>query len=221
MNSRLPVVLIHGALRSRVGLAPIVWYFRRLGFDARAFGYDTRGGSLEEHGFALERFVSTWLDEGPVPVLGILTHSMGGLVARAYLARQGAAAQSLRQRIVMLGPPNQGAWLAEHLRDVAPFRWLYGRAATELLPERVKTLAPPPHSADVMIIAGGRGNERGYMRAIPGDNDGLVGVAETALPGISPVLVDGAHSVLQWRRDVLRRAADFLRADRQGEQGEH
>ena len=217
MSSRLPVVLIHGALRSRVGLAPIAWYLRRFGLDPRAFGYDTRKGSLEEHGAALERFVRAWLGDEPVPVLGILTHSMGGLVARAYLDREGAAAQSIRQRLVMLGPPNQGAWLAEHFRDFAPFRWLYGAAAAELLPERVKTLAPPPHSAEVMIIAGGRGHEGGYLRAIPGDNDGLVGVAETALPGILPVRVDGAHSLLQWRRDVLERAAHFLCADPQGD----
>jgi len=206
----LPVVLIHGALRSRAGLAPVAWYLRRLGLDARPFGYDTRRGTLEEHGAALERFVEAW-QPGPVPVLGILSHSMGGLVARAYLARESAKAQSTRQRIVMLGPPNQGAWLAEHFRNFRPFRWLYGAAAAELLPERVSALAPPPESADVMIVAGGRGHEGGYMRAIPGDNDGLVGVSETALPGVAPVLVHGAHSLLQWRRDILQSAARFLR----------
>ncbi len=211
----LPVVLIHGALRSRAGLAPVAWYLRRFGLDARPFGYDTRGGTLEEHGAALERFIGGWDEVGaePMPTLGILSHSMGGLVARAYLAREGAAAQSAQQRIVMLGPPNQGAWLAQHFRDFRPFRWLYGAAAEELLPERVQALATPPATAKVMIVAGGRGDERGYLRSIPGDNDGLVAVSETALPGIAPVLVQGAHSLLQWRRDVLQSAARFLVED--------
>ena len=104
LTARPPVVVIHGALRSQAGLWPIVWYLRRLGFDARAFGYPTRAQTLEQHGERLEGFVGDWLGE-PAPLLGILTHSMGGLVARAYLARAGAAAQSQRQRVVMLAPP--------------------------------------------------------------------------------------------------------------------
>jgi pimeloyl-ACP methyl ester carboxylesterase len=208
-----PVVVIHGALRSQAGLWPIVWYLRRAGFVARAFGYATRAESLEQHGERLERFVAGWLG-GQVPVLGILTHSMGGLVARAYLARAGAGEQSRAQRVVMLAPPNQGAALAERMRGFPPFRWLYGAAVDELQPARVARLPPPPVSAAVLVLAGGRrGSEVGYTRRIPGNNDGLVGVAETALPGVAPEFVGGVHSTLQWRPEVLRRAARFLRED--------
>lgn len=208
-----PVVVIHGALRSQAGLWPIVWYLRRAGFDARAFGYPTRAQGLEQHGERLERFVATWLGEA-VPILGLLTHSMGGLVARAYLARAGAAAQSQRQRVVMLAPPNQGAALAERMRDFRPFRWLYGAAADELQPSRAVHLPAPPASADVLVLAGGRrGSEVGYSRRIAGNNDGLVGVAETALPGVVPEFVGGVHSTLQWRPEVLRRAVRFLGGD--------
>jgi len=205
-----PVVVIHGALRSRAGLWPIVRFLRKSGFDAQAFGYATRAESLEMHGERLERFLAGWL-KGQVPVLGILTHSMGGLVARAYLARAGAAGQSLAQRLVMLAPPNQGAVLAARMRGFSPFRWLYGLAAEELQPERVARLPTPPASAAVLVLAGGKhGSEVGYTRRIPGNIDGLVSVAETALPGIDPEFVGGVHSTLQWRRDVLGRAARFL-----------
>ena len=210
LTARPPVVVIHGALRSQAGLWPIVWYLRRLGFDARAFGYPTRAQTLEQHGERLEGFVGDWLGE-PAPLLGILTHSMGGLVARAYLARAGAATQSQRQRVVMLAPPNQGAALAEHMRDFRPFRWLYGAAADELQPSRAARLPAPPASAAVLVLAGGRrGSEVGYSRRIIGNNDGLVGVAETALPGVIPEFVGGVHSTLQWRPAILRRAARFL-----------
>lgn len=208
--SRLPVVVVHGALRSQLGLWPIVWYLRRCGFDARAFGYATRAQSLAQHAERLERFIGAWLAE-PVPTLGILSHSMGGLVARAYLARAGAAAQSRRQRVVMLAPPNRGAALAEQMRDFRPFRWLYGAAADELQPARALALPAPPATADILVLAGGRrSGEIGYSRRIPGNNDGLVGVDETALPGISPEFVGGVHSTLQWRPTVLQRAARFL-----------
>ena len=208
--SKIPVVVIHGALRSQAGLWPIVWYLRRLGFAARPFGYQTRAHSLVQHAERLEGFITGWLGQ-EVPVLGILTHSMGGLVARAYLARATAVTQSRRQRVVMLAPPNQGAALAASMQGFAPFRWLYGQAAGELLPDRVATLGPVPASADVLILAGGRHNsEIGYTRRIVGNNDGLVSVAETALPGVEPEFVGGVHSTLQWRPAVLRRAGRFL-----------
>jgi pimeloyl-ACP methyl ester carboxylesterase len=211
----IPVVVIHGALRSRAGLWPVVRYLRGCDFEAAAFGYATRRESLEQHAARLEEFVETWLKGQTVPVLGILTHSMGGLVARAYLARPGAARQAARQRVAMLAPPNQGAVLAEKLQRFRPFRWLYGAAADELQPARAATLPPLPATTEALILAGGRlGGERGYLRWIPGNNDGLVGLAETALPGIDPELIGGSHSFLQWRPSVLARAAAFLQAGR-------
>ena len=207
---RRPVVVIHGALRTRAGLWPVVAYLRRRGLEARAFGYNTRGESLERHGERLEEFVEGWLG-GRVETLGLLTHSMGGLVVRAYLARPGATRQAERQRVAMLAPPNRGAILAERLAGFAPFRWIYGAAADELQPARAARLGAPPPSAEVLVLAGGRPEgERGYLRWIPGNNDGLVGVAETALPGVAPELVGGSHSLLQWRPSVLARAAEFL-----------
>lgn len=206
----MPVVVIHGALRSQAGLWPIVWFLRRQGFAARAFGYATRRETLAQHGERLEAFLQGWL-KGQVSTLGILTHSMGGLVARAYLARAGAQAQSRRQRVVMLAPPNQGAALAGRMKGFRPFHWLYGAAAEELQPERASGLATPPASAELLILAGGKhGSEVGYSRRIAGNNDGLVSVAETALPGVVPEFVGGVHSTLQWRPAVLRRAAEFL-----------
>lgn len=207
----IPVVVIHGALRSRVGLWPVVRYLQNRGFQAAAFGYATRSDDLERHAERLEEFIATWLKGQKVPTLGLLTHSMGGLVARAYLGRAGAAVQADRQRVAMLAPPNQGAVLAARLRGFRPFRWLYGAAAEALQPDRVAALPLPPRSAEVLILAGGkREGDRGYSRWIAGNNDGLVAVAETALPDVTPVLVGGAHSVLQWRPEVLARAASFL-----------
>lgn len=208
----IPVIVIHGALRTRTGLWPVVQYLRRRGFQAESFGYATRTDSLERHGERLEQFVETWLKGQAVPTLGILTHSMGGLVARAYLARPGAARQATRHRLAMLAPPNRGAALAERMQGFPPFRWIYGQAAAELQPTRAATLGPLPASVEALILAGGKlQGERGYLPWIAGNNDGLVSVAETALPGVEPLLVGGSHSFLQWRPSVLARAAEFLR----------
>jgi hypothetical protein len=64
-----------------------------------------------------------------------------------------------------------------------------------------------------LILIGGTGDGRGYNPMIAGDDDGVVASAETALPGLEPEFVGGLHSTLQWRADVLARAAAFLSAD--------
>jgi pimeloyl-ACP methyl ester carboxylesterase len=210
MLEQIPVVLLHGALRSAIGMRPTARFLARHGFDPRSFGYATRRQSLEQHAAQLEAEIREWLAGRETPVIGLLTHSMGGLVARALLARPSLHELAPKQRLVMLGPPNKGAVLAARNRDFAPFRWLYGQAAAELQPLRVAQLPPPPPSCETLILVGGTGDGRGYNALIQGDDDGVVALAESGLPGLAPEFVGGVHSTLQWRDDVLSRAAAFL-----------
>lgn len=206
-----PVVLVHGALRSRLGLWPTARWLRRRGLRAAAFGYPTRRGDLHAHGDALASWLESWLP-GQVPTLGFLTHSMGGLVVRAYLERH-AGRHCERCRVVMLSPPNQGATLAERNRDNPLMRLLYGDAAAELRPGRVRAMPGLPAQAEALVLAGGRGDPRGYNPRIEGDDDGVVAVSEMGLPGLEPQMVGGLHGFLQWRPSVLERAAGFLAAE--------
>lgn len=210
MTEPVPVVLLHGALRSAIGMRPTARFLARHGFEPRSFNYATRRRSLEQHAEQLEAEIRSWLVGRAPAVIGLLTHSMGGLVARALLARPSLHEFAPRQRLVMLAPPNRGAALAVRNRDFGPFRWLYGQAAVELQPPRVAELPAPPSSCATLILIGGTGDGRGYNRRIQGDDDGVVASDETTLPGLDPEFVGGVHSTLQWRRDVLTRAAAFL-----------
>jgi hypothetical protein len=214
VSARLvPAILLHGALRSRLGLLPTAAYLRRRGVDARPFGYTTRRGSLLDHARALDRFVLASFDRAP-PVLGFVTHSMGALVVRAWLGLLDAGGRGPSQRIVMLSPPNHGSKLAEHHRGRGVVRLLYGDAARELQPARVAELPALPPSAHVLVLAGGRGDPRGWNPLLEGDDDGVVAVGEMGLPGVEPQVVGGVHALLQWRPRVLDRAAVFLREER-------
>jgi hypothetical protein len=62
----------------------------------------------------------------------------------------------------------------------------------------------------VLVLAGGRGDPRGYNPLLSGDDDGVVAVDEMRLPGVEPTVVGGIHGLLQWRPSVLERAAAFL-----------
>jgi len=201
-----PVVCIHGALRSRAGMWPTAVYLRRKGLDARTFGYATRRGGLEEHAQALDAFLHEWLPDMPERI-GFLTHSMGGLVVRAWLAH---CAPAPRVRVAMMSPPNQGSALAR-ANDANPlFHLLYGDAAKLLRQPSLPGLPAVPDNARVLVLAGGRGEPRGYNPVLEGDDDGVVAVEEMALPGTPLEFVGGMHSVLQWTPSILDRAAAFL-----------
>lgn len=207
----MPILLLHGALRGRLGLVPTMMYLQQHGFRARPFGYATRRETLNQHAANVEAFVEGWLGEqAPVPMLGILTHSMGGLVARAYLGRPAATRHAERVRLVMMAPPNQGAQLAREFQTWPVYQWVYGAAAQELQPERVTQLPLPPEHCEVCILAGGRGHDSGINPRLDGDDDGVVSVQETRLPGVDPIMVGGVHSFMQWRPAVLQRAVRFF-----------
>jgi pimeloyl-ACP methyl ester carboxylesterase len=208
---KLPVVLLHGALRSSWGLLPTAVLLRRRGLAVRGFDYPTRKGTLAEHAVRLQAFVRAW-QPTPPPVLGFVTHSMGALVVRAYLAAH--ADPATRHRVVMLSPPNRGSQLALRNADGVLFRWVYGDAARELVPARAQALPAAPDNADVLVLAGGRRDPRGYNPLLEGDDDGVVAVAEMGMPGVEPVVVGGVHATMQWRPAVLTRAADFILAGR-------
>lgn len=208
--SGLPVVCIHGALRSRAGMWPTAAYLRRLGFDARTFGYATRRDALHQHAQRLDDFIAKAWPQ-PATQVGFVTHSMGGVVVRAWLAEHRPAADV---RVVMLSPPNQGSALARANESNPLFHWLYGQAAQTLGEEGLPQLPAVPDNAQILVLAGGRGDPRGYNPKIEGDDDGVVACAEMGLPGIEPEFVGGVHGLLQWTPAILRRAASFLEGDR-------
>jgi pimeloyl-ACP methyl ester carboxylesterase len=162
-----------------------------------------------DHARALARFLDEGLAGRRPAVLGLLTHSMGALVARAYLQRFGDRHASA-QRLVMLSPPNRGAVLAVRNREDTLARLAYGDALEELQPHVAGSLPDPPPTASVLVLAGGRGDPRGYNPNIPGDDDGVVGVEEMGMEGVQPRFIGGLHALLQWRPSVLARAARFL-----------
>ena len=109
-TARAPVILLHGYLANRGYFHPLV---RRL--EARGIApvfVPTASGVLypieryadELHGH-IERIVAA-TGQARVVLVG---HSMGGLVARAYVAKHGPARVA---RVVTLGAPHHGSWLA-------------------------------------------------------------------------------------------------------------
>jgi pimeloyl-ACP methyl ester carboxylesterase len=108
------------------------------------------------------------------------------------------AADPRIKRIVMLGPPNNGAMLAQLLADNSFFKAIAGKPGAELGPkftELERHLATP--ACEFGIIAGGKGDDHGRNPLLHDDNDLLVKVSETKLPGARDFLiVPAVHTFL-------------------------
>jgi hypothetical protein len=115
-------------------------------------------------------------------------------------------------RMVMLAPPNRQPQLATKLVRGAWVEFVAGPAAQELA-EGWSALEPKLATPrfDFGILAGGKGDGRGFNPLIPGDDDAVVTVESTRLPGardfrVLPVL----HSFFMNDSRVQEMTRSFL-----------
>lgn len=208
------VILIHGIARSSKSMRVLR---QALDGDApemqttgyRTFGFDypsTRVG-IEESAEYLSRVIESL--EG-IERIHFVTHSMGGLVVRAYLAKHNDPRLG---RLVMIATPNQGAELASLLKSNLLFKLIYGPSGQQLPADPDGFIAKlPAPSIEFGIIAGGRGDERGYNPLIPGDDDGTVSVACTKLDGCADfVVVNRLHTLIVRAPETREFALRFLK----------
>ena len=202
------VLLVHGILRSTGTFSALEKALIETGFDAVAISYPSSRGTIEEHAEGLARLLDR---QDGTETVSFVTHSMGGLVVRHLLARDGAWKRRIEvRRIVLIAPPNRGSAIARLLEDVPAYRWIFGAAGQQLTPAEVSKA--PGLDRPFAIIAGGKGDGRGFNPLLPGDDDGTVGVAETRLEGAADFLVvPEIHALISNHRETIRATIDFLK----------
>lgn len=208
------VALLHGLGRSPLAMLPLAWRLRAAGLDVKNIGYTAARRPLAETAAKVAERLDAELAkvEGPV---AFVTHSLGGILARSYLA----ARPRPGSRLVQLAPPNQGARLAEALRDVGVARAILGVALHDLGvdPDHggLRFSTPALEGVEVGVIAGGRGGPRGYGPWLKEDNDMVVCVRETFLPEARDwILVPRVHTLIMNAREVHDNALHFIREGR-------
>ena len=205
------VVLLHGLAAGRLNMHPIARVLRAGGYRTLNLAYPSRGRSLD-------RIVDSLAEEiaaGASGTIHFVTHSMGGLVARALIARHRPAQLG---RVVMLGPPNQGSEWVSLLAQMRLDRPLLREARHLLTPNRnddiVRKLAMVDYPLG--IIAGDRPLDPLLPRLVlPGPNDGKVSVAATRLAGAADhIVLSVPHTLMVISRSVHRQVIAFLRHGR-------
>lgn len=208
------VIALHGLLRSRESMAGIGGYLHEHGdYTVLKFSYASSRNELDKHA---RSFASVVENLGPeVTEINLVAHSLGNLVIRHYLGdqtnpRTGARPDPRINRIVMLAPPNNGAEFARKFAKNKIFQAVWGTSGLELAnewDELQKRLAIP--DCEFAIIAGGKGEEDGRNPLLTGDDDFVVTIDETRLPGatdfaILPVLHSSIMNDDAVREQTLR-----------------
>jgi pimeloyl-ACP methyl ester carboxylesterase len=149
MSQAPGVALVHGYLANRYMMAPLGARLKRRGYVPSPWGYWNPACSLLVHADRFARRLED-LDADPaLDVLHLVTHSMGGIVARAALDRYRPRKLG---RVVMLAPPNRGSFVAT--RSVGTFgRFLKPVVELSTAPDSLVNQLPMPPDLDLGVIA--------------------------------------------------------------------
>ena len=133
-GARLPVLLVHGYVCNRAMWRPLVSALRARGDLVHAANFEPVYGTIDRWVPQLAARIDELLAASGRKQVVLVTHSMGGLAARAYLRVQGGAKVAC---VISLGAPHHGSMHAHlgagaNARQMEPgSAWLAALAAAE------------------------------------------------------------------------------------------
>lgn len=189
---REAVVILHGVAISSRLTARLARLIAAAGYEVHNLDYPSRTVPLAELG---PRWLAAKLAELGVdraPRLHFVTHSMGGLIVRGFLAAHRPANLG---RVVTIVPPHHGSAVSDALRRL-PIIWrIIGR--------------------NLGVLAGSFAlNPLGWF-FLEGTSDGTVAETSTRLEGRADHLtLHSNHTLILFRRRTAEQAVAFLRTGR-------
>jgi pimeloyl-ACP methyl ester carboxylesterase len=203
------VVLLHGISRTALSFRKMQLALERAGFATLNLDYASRRKALEALAEDIHPAVRPFADriDGSIH---FVCHSMGGLLARVYIARHRPERLG---RVVMLGTPNSGSEIADRLKNFGPYRAFFGPAGQQLGTQRddaINALLPPP-DYPVGIVAGNRSIDPLAGSMLPKPHDGRVSVENTMVDGMADhVVVAASHPWLVRNSVAVAQTIAFL-----------
>ncbi|PCJ99908.1 MAG: alpha/beta hydrolase [Zetaproteobacteria bacterium] len=210
-KSRELVVLLHGILRSKTDMLMLKNLFQKNNYAVLNILYPSRKFELEDLRDFVHNKIIDCEDYHEDTVINFVTHSMGGLITRYYIAEY--KPKNLG-KVVMLGPPNTGSELADWLHEtkiIAPiFKAIFGPASDQLTThyEHIDGDITYP----LGIIAGNVSVNPLSPWLLEGEHDGMVPVERTKIDGMTDhIIMPATHSFMMFNSDVMQQALHFLK----------
>ena len=201
------VVLLHGLARTDGSMGKLEERLSREGFAAVNLGYPSAEYPIK---ILAEKAIEPALEQcAPADEINFVTHSLGGILVRQYLSEHEIPGLN---RVVMLGPPNQGSEVVDKLGGFPGFYFLNGDAGLQL---GTGELSVPnslgPADFDVGIIAGTRSINWILSSLIPDVDDGKVSIERTRLEGMNDHLeMPVTHPFMMKNDQVIEQVIYYL-----------
>lgn len=203
------VVLLHGLARTADSMKTLEAALNKQHYQVVNVDYPSRKYTVKELAkIAVEEGVEG-CKQHEAEKINFVTHSLGGILVRSYHAE--TSIENIN-RVVMLGPPNQGSEVVDKLKDMPGFELINGPAGLEL---GTDTLDIPQSLGavdfELGIIAGTKSINLFLSTLLPNKDDGKVSVDATKVEGMADfIALPTSHPFIMKNETVIKQTLYFL-----------
>lgn len=201
------VVLLHGLWRGWRAMQPLARALEHEGYSTLNIPYPSARlpiGTLVKH-------VRSHIEKVPhdQPV-NFITHSLGGILARALLAEDPPWTTG---KVIMLAPPHGGSEIVDWSKKHPLLNLALGPAGRSLGSDGAPSTLPfLPEGTDAAVIMGNRCSIPLFRNLLGDENDGIVSAARGRIDGLKGFsVIDADHTFIQMHPETIRLSLRFLK----------